>query len=54
MKAEYRRKRSATLLAGIIHFMCLGLMYSWSKFAGQIQATFTFSHGLITLAYSLC
>lgn len=52
MKLENQRR--CTLLAGVGHFMCLGLMYSWSKFAGQIRVELGFDHAGITLAYSLC
>lgn len=51
---ELEKQRRCTLLAGVGHFMCLGLMYSWSKFAGQIRAELGFDHAGITLAYSLC
>lgn len=51
---ELERRRRCTLLAGVGHFMCLGLMYSWSKFAGQIRVELGFDHAGITLAYSLC
>jgi len=51
---ELEKQRRCTLLAGVGHFMCLGLMYSWSKFAGQIRVELGFDHAGITLAYSLC
>lgn len=54
MDAGIQKKRIRTLFVGVLHFMCLGLMYSWSKFAGQIRLELGFDHGQITLAYSLC
>lgn len=54
MERSIHRRRQLTLLMGVAHFMCMGLMYSWSKFAGQIRMDLGFDHGGITLAYSLC
>lgn len=54
MNNRIQKKRIQTLFAGVLHYMCLGLMYSWSKFAGQIRMELGFDHGQITLAYSLC
>lgn len=54
MERSLSRKRAAILLTGVLHYMCLGLMYSWSKFAGQIRMELGFDHARVTLAYSVC
>lgn len=54
MEQGLMKKRAGILLTGVIHYMCLGLMYSWSKFSGQIRVEMGLDHGGITLAYSVC
>lgn len=54
MERSLSRKRTAILLTGVLHYLCLGLMYSWSKFAGQIRLEMGFDHAGVTYAYSIC
>lgn len=49
-----KTKRGGILFVGVLQYMCLGLMYSWSKFATGIRQEMGFDHAQITVAYSVC
>ena len=48
------QQRGCILAMGVMNFMCLGLMYSWSKFSTEIRGELGFNHAEITVAYSIC
>lgn len=46
--------RYAILSVGVLVNMCLGLLYSWSKFTQAIRADLGFTQTQVTLAYTIC
>ena len=54
MKQYTLKNHNVILGAGVLNFMCLGLMYSWSKFATEIREELAMDHSRVTLAYTIC
>lgn len=53
--AERRQTGRGRLLAvGVLVYLCLGLMYSWSKFSTAIRMELGFDQAQITFVYTIC
>ena len=46
--------RGKLLTEGVLVYLCLGLMYSWSKFSVAIRLELRFDQAQITFAYTIC
>lgn len=49
-----KKTQIVVLCAGIVQFVCLGMMYSWSEFAPMIRAELGLNHAQATFPYSIC
>lgn len=49
-----KKNRNLILFIGVLEFICLGLMYSWSKFSLAIRTDLTLNQAEATAAYSIC
>ncbi|MDD4296878.1 MAG: MFS transporter [Ruminiclostridium sp.] len=54
MKDRSGINRYVILTVGVLVNMCLGLLYSWSKFTMAIKTDLGFSQTQVTLAYTIC
>jgi len=46
--------RGKILAVGVLVYLCLGLMYSWSKFSTAVRLELGFDQAQITFAYTTC
>jgi OFA family oxalate/formate antiporter-like MFS transporter len=53
MKDKRKTNRYVILTVGVLVNMCLGLLYSWSKFTHAIRADLGFTQTQVTLAYTI-
>lgn len=54
MTGERQMGRGRLLAAGVLVYLCLGLMYSWSKFSAAIRLELGFDQAQVTFAYTVC
>ena len=54
MKDRSKKNRYVILAVGVLVNICLGLLYSWSKFTLAIKTDLGFTQTQVTLAYTIC